>query len=61
MALNIDIKEELTEAAEEEAKIDLASIPRDPEEDELLVEDAPADDEEAADDEAEAPAEEAAL
>ena len=57
--LNIDIKEELTEAAEEEAKIDLASIPRDPEEDELLVEDAPADDEEAADDEAEAPAEEA--
>ena len=58
--LNIDIKEELTEAAEEKAKFDLASIPRDPEEDELLVEDAPADDEEAADDEAEAPAEEAA-
>lgn len=58
--LNIDIKEELTEAAEDKAKIDLASIPRDPEEDELLVEDTPADDEEAADDEAEAPAEEAA-
>ena len=58
--LNIDIKEELTESAEEKAKIDLASIPRDPEEEELLVEDAPADDEEAADEEAEAPAEEVA-
>lgn len=57
--LNIDIKEELTEATEEKVKIDLASIPRDPEEEELLVEDAPADDEEATDGEAEAPAEEA--
>lgn len=56
--LNIDIKEELTESTEEKAKIDLANIPRDPEEEELLVEDAPADDEEAAD-EAEAPTEEA--
>ena len=44
--LNIDIKEELTEAAEiaeEKTTIDLASIPRDPEEDELLVEEVPAD------------------
>ena len=57
--LNIDIKEELTEATEKKVKIDLASIPRDPEEEELLVEDAPADDEEATDGEAEAPAEEA--
>lgn len=61
--LNIDIKEELTEAteiAERKTKIDLASIPRDPEEDELLVEEVPADedveDEEA--ETAEAPAEE---
>ena len=61
--LNIDIKEELTEAteiAEGKTKIDLASIPRDPEEDELLVEEVPADedveDEEA--ETAEAPAEE---
>lgn len=57
--LNIDIKEELTEATEEKVKIDLASIPRDPEEEELLVEDAPADDEEATDGEDEAPVEEA--
>lgn len=61
--LNIDIKEELTEAtkiAEGKTKIDLASIPRDPEEDELLVEEVPAD-EDVEDDEAEtaeAPAEE---
>lgn len=61
--LNIDIKEELAEAteiAEGKTKIDLASIPRDPEEDELLVEEVPADedveDEEA--ETAEAPAEE---
>ena len=61
--LNIDIKEELTEAteiAEEKTKIDLASIPRDPEEDELLVEEVPADED--VDDEeaetAEAPADE---
>ena len=57
--LNIDIKEELTEATEEKVKIDLASIPRDPEEEELLVEDTPADDEEATDGEDEAPVEEA--
>lgn len=61
--LNIDIKEELTEAteiAERKTKIDLASIPRDPEEDELLVEEVPAD-EDVEDDEAEtaeAPADE---
>ena len=57
--LNIDIKEELTEVTEKKAKIDLASIPRDPEEEELLVEDTPADDEEAADDDTEAPDDEA--
>lgn len=57
--LNIDIKEELIEVTEKKAKIDLASIPRDPEEEELLVEDTPADDEEAADDDAEAPDDEA--
>ena len=57
--LNIDIKEELTEVTEKKAKIDLASIPRDPEEEELLVEDTPADDEEVADDDTEAPDDEA--
>lgn len=44
--LNIDIKDELTEAADKKAKklLNPADIPRDPEEDELLVEEMPAED-----------------
>ena len=46
--LNIDIKDELTEAAGKKAKkkklLNPADIPRDPEEDELLVEEMPAED-----------------
>jgi hypothetical protein len=46
--LNIDIKDELTEAAKKKAKknklLNPADIPRDPEEDELLVEEMPAED-----------------
>jgi hypothetical protein len=46
--LNIDIKDELTEATKKKAKkkklLNPADIPRDPEEDELLVEEMPAED-----------------
>lgn len=71
--LNIDIKEELIESAEPtdsveadevavnegKAKIDLASIPRDPEEEELLVEEAEDEVEDAAEDAEETTAEDA--
>ena len=54
--LNIDIKDELTEAADKKAEkkklLNPADIPRDPEEDELLVEEMPAEDSEEAKSEA---------